>query len=84
MKQKDIALIVVIVFISGLLSFFISKTLFASPDKRSQEVEVILPISAQWASPDKRFFNDKSIDPTRTITITNNNNTDPFSDNSSQ
>lgn len=79
MKQKDIVLIIVIVFISGLLSFFVSKQLFASPDKRSQEVEVVLPISSQWSSPDRRFFNDKSIDPTRTITITDNNNTEPFS-----
>lgn len=79
MKQKDIALIILIVAVAGLLSFFISKQLFAAPKDRQQEVEVVQPISADFPKPDERYFNDRAFDPTQTITIGGNNNPDPFS-----
>lgn len=78
MKQKDIALIIVVVFISAIVSLVVSKFLFASKN-RQQQVEVVQPISADFASPDKRYFNDKSFDPTELITIGNNTNPHPFS-----
>ena len=78
MKQKDIALIIVIVAISALISFFVSKTLITSPKDRQQEVEVVQPITADFATPDKLYFNNQAFDPTRTITIQQNANPDPF------
>jgi hypothetical protein len=71
MKQKDIALILVVVFISAVASFVVSNMIFASPSNRQQQVEVV-------DSPDVRYFNNNSIDPTQLIQIGNNNNTNPF------
>ncbi len=81
MKRKDIALIIVIVFISAILSLFVSKAIFATPKNRHQEVEVVQPITADFPQPDKRYFNSSSFDPTKLITIGQNANPDPFSGN---
>ncbi len=78
MKQKDIAIIIVVVFVSGLLSYFISNALFASPDNLTTEVEVVEPITADFPEPDTRYFNTNSINPTQTITIGDGQNQQPF------
>lgn len=78
MKQKDIAVIVVVVFVSAVLSYFLSNALFASPDNLQTEVEVVEPITADFPEPDKRYFNDNSINPTQTITIGDGQNQQPF------
>jgi len=78
MKQKDIALILVIVFFSAILSFAVSKFLFTSSKDRQQEVEVVYAISSDFPEPDKRYFNSKSINPTQLIEIGNSSNPDPF------
>lgn len=79
MKQKDVALILVIVFISAVVSFFVSSTIFGSPSNRQQQAEVVDPITSSFPNPDPRYFNSNSIDPTQLIQIGNNNNTNPFS-----
>jgi hypothetical protein len=84
MKQKDIALIVIIVIISAILSLFISKAIFASPKNRQQQVEVVQPMSANLPKPDSRYFNSSAFDPTQLITIGQNSNPDPFSGSSTQ
>jgi len=78
MKQKDVALIIVIVFISAVVSLVVSRLLFASPQSQQQEVQVVPAITANFPSPDGRYFNNNSIDPTQLIQIGNNNNTNPF------
>lgn len=78
MKQKDIALIVVIVVISAVISIVVSKFVFATPQNRQQQVEVVAPISARFIDPDPTYFNSSSVDPTKIITITQNANTNPF------
>jgi hypothetical protein len=79
MKQKDIVLVIVIVFISGVLSIVISNKLFASPKNRQEKVEIVDPITAEFQTPDKKYFNESSIDPTQLIKIGDgNSNTDPF------
>jgi hypothetical protein len=84
MKQQDIALIIMIVAIAGVLSFFVSKQLFAPPKNRQQGVEVVQPITANFSKPDERYFNSQAFDPTQTITIGQNSNPDPFSGSSQQ
>ncbi|HSX36512.1 MAG TPA: hypothetical protein VLG13_00085 [Patescibacteria group bacterium] len=80
MKQKDIALIAVVVVASAILSIVASKFIFAPPKNRQQPVEVVQPISSDFQIPDSRYFNSKSIDPTKLITIGGDNtNPDPFS-----
>jgi hypothetical protein len=79
MKQKDIALILVIVFASAVLSFFVSNLIFGSAKNRQQQVEVVQPITANFPKPDSRYFNKDAFDPTKQITIGQNTNPDPFS-----
>jgi hypothetical protein len=81
MKQKDITLIIVVVFISGVFSFVLSNYLFGSAKNRQERVEVVQPITAEFTQPSNKYFNDKSIDPTKLITIGDNNNNQPFNSN---
>lgn len=78
MKQKDIALIAVIVIISGMLSFFVSHLLFAPPKNRQQKVEVVDLITTDFSLPSNKYFNTQSIDPTQLILIGNSSNLTPF------
>ena len=82
MKQKDIALIAVIVFISAIMSLLVSNVIFASPKNRQQQVEVVQPITSDFPTPDVRYFNAGAFDPAKPITIGGSPNTNPF--NSSQ
>jgi hypothetical protein len=79
MKQKDIALVVVMVIISAAISLTVSKLFFGSPANREQQVEVVQPITANFPAPDKHYFNKDAFNPTKLITIDPNANTNPFS-----
>lgn len=80
MKQKDIVLIIVVVFISGVFSLVLSNYLFSSPRNRQEKVEVVEPITAEFDTPEKddKYFNAQAIDPTQIIRIGDNNNQQPF------
>lgn len=78
MKQKDIALIVIVVFFSGVISILLSNTFISSGKNRQIEVEKVEAISPAFNEPDSRYFNKESINPTRIISIDKNNNTEPF------
>ena len=79
MKQKDIALIIVIAAFSAIISFFISGKIFVTPTNRQQKVEVVDVISPEFQKPSDKYFNSSSIDPTQLVTIGDNNNPNPFS-----
>jgi len=79
MKQKDIALIIVIAFISAIVSFVASNKIFVTPSNRQQQVEVVDSINSSFQTPSTKYFNSNSIDPTQTPSIGNDNNQDPFS-----
>jgi hypothetical protein len=78
MKQKDIALIILIAGIAGIISFFVSRAMFSSHSQRSQQAAVVDAISTDFTSPSSKYFNTNSIDPTQLIQIGNNNNNNPF------
>jgi len=78
MKQKDIAMIIVIAAVSAIISLVVSRLLFTTPHNQQQRVEVVPAITASFPNPDSRYFNSNSIDPTQLIQIGNNNNTNPF------
>lgn len=71
MKQKDIALIIVVAVVSAVVALVLSNILFGSPSRSQQKAEVVDPITANFPAPDQRYFNGDSIDPTQTITIGN-------------
>lgn len=78
MKQKDLALIIMIAVISGAVSFAASHFIFATPKNRQQQVAVVDQITPDFATPDSKFFNNKSIDPAKLIEVGGNNNPNPF------
>lgn len=83
MKQKDIALILVIAVVSGVLSFIVSGKIFVTPENRSQKVEVVDKISTDFQQPSEKYFNDTSVDPSQSVEVGENNNQAPF-DNAGQ
>ena len=83
MKQKDIATILVIAFISAIFSILLSGKLFDSPKGRSTQVEVVQKITPDFPTPStdpkfKKYFNEQSVNPTKLIQIGDNSNTKPF------
>jgi hypothetical protein len=78
MKQKDLALILVIIFVSVVVSLFISNEIIVPSKNRQQEVDVVQPITTNFPKADSRYFNSTSIDPTQIIVIGQNSNTNPF------
>lgn len=78
MKQKDIALIILIAGISGLVSFTFSHLIFSTPQARQQKVALVDKITPEFATPSTQFFNSQSIDPTQFINVQNSNNSNPF------
>lgn len=81
MKQKDIALIIIIAAISGIASFFISGAVFAPAKDRQQNVEVVDAITSDFPEPSKDYFNSNSVDPTQLIQIGTSTNPSPFNGN---
>jgi hypothetical protein len=78
MKQNDIALIIVIAFISAVISFFVSNKIFVTPANREQKVQVVDKINSQFQIPSSKYFNSNSIDPTQSSQIGTGNNQNPF------
>jgi hypothetical protein len=78
MKQKDIALIILVAGISGVISFTVSQILFTTPQNRQQKVAVVDQITSQFTTPNSQFFNSQSINPAQSIEVQNSNNSNPF------
>lgn len=76
MKQKDIAILLVIVFVAAVISFLISNKFFSS--KGEIEVESVDSISAEFATPSNKHFNNQSVNPSALVEIGNSTNPDPF------
>jgi len=77
MKQKDIAMIIIVVFVSGVISFFISG-LVIGPSSNLQKGVAVDKISPVFSPPDTKYFNTSSIDPTQLIHIGTGSNQNPF------
>jgi hypothetical protein len=78
MKQKDIALIIVVSFISAIFSYILSNAIVGSPSSKREKVEVVEAITSDFTQPDKRYFNPDSVNPTQIIQIGNNPNNSSF------
>ena len=82
MKQKDIALIIVMVFISAVISLIVSRWIFASPQNRKQTAEIVDVIQPEFAAPSLKYFNADAVNPTKQIQIGDTSNPNPFNTNS--
>jgi flagellar basal body-associated protein FliL len=78
MKQKDLALIMIMVFISIVVALVVSRWVFSSPQNREQTAEVVDVISPDFSLPSSKYFNAESINPTQQIEIGDTNNPNPF------
>ena len=81
MKKNDIALIVLIVSISLVGTYFIAKAIIGEPKNSAVSAEVVEPISADIVQPSNKIFNKDAINPTVNIQIGNSANQQPFSGN---
>jgi hypothetical protein len=77
MKQKDIVVIIVVVFVAAFASFFLSR-IFFGPQTKDQKVEKVEAISTEFPYPNDKYFNENSLNPAQSVEITNNNNSNPF------
>lgn len=78
MKQKDIALVAVVAIFSLIIALVVSNVLFSSTGSRNLTAEKVDPISSTFVQPDKKYFNDQSVDPTQLIRIDEYKNPTPF------
>ncbi len=78
MKKKDLVTIVTVAVISAVVSFVLSGILISSPKNRQTNVEVVSPISTEFTRPPEKYFNELSNNPTQTIQIGEENNSNPF------
>lgn len=78
MKQKDFALILVMVFISAVIALVMSRWLFASPKNTKQTAEAVDVIEPEFTLPSSKYFNANSVNPTQQIEIEPHENTNPF------
>lgn len=83
MKQKDIAVLALVIVVSGIISLFISKYIFDKPANRQQQVESVDVITAKFTQPSTAYFNSNSIDPTQTINVNSNSNNNIFGNSNS-
>jgi hypothetical protein len=77
MKQKDYALIAILVIVSGTASLLVSRILF-NASKHQLKAEVVDVITSDFISPPKKYFNAESINPTQSIQIGGSGNSNPF------
>ncbi len=78
MKKNDLAAIVLIVALAGVIAYFAANAVIGTPQNAPVSVEKVTPISDSFPAPDSRVFNDKSIDPTVEITGNGQSTDTPF------
>jgi hypothetical protein len=77
-KRNDIALLILIVSITLVISFFVVKAVFGEPQKTAVKVEKVDEISSSIVQPSKSIFNKDAINPTVVIQIGSPANNQPF------
>lgn len=78
MKKNDLAALVVIVVVAGIISYFVANALIGKPETKPVEVEQVTAIAPTFPAPDSRVFNDKAIDPTVEINKDGQVSNQPF------
>ena len=78
MKKNDIAVILAVAVFAAIFSLVLSNFLFTPKSTKQLKAQKIDSISADFAQPDKRFFNEESVNPTQLIKIGDSSSTQPF------
>lgn len=69
MKKSDIATLVLVVVVVGVLVFFSLKLILGTQTAKPVDVEVAKPIAADVIPPSSSIFNKDAINPTVPISI---------------
>jgi hypothetical protein len=78
MKKSDIAILVLIVSLTLVITFLIVKAVFGEAKNGTTKVEKADAISASIVNPSPKVFNHDAINPTVVIQIGNPANQQPF------
>ena len=78
MKKNDLALIILLVSLTLVGSYFALNAIIGDPKANTQTVERVPAISSEVPEPSKDVFNEKAIDPAVVIEIGNPSNQQPF------
>lgn len=78
MKKTDIALLILVVALSGLITYFIANALMGSSKQLSATVTVVEPITPDIELPRSSVFNASAINPGVQIRIGDSSNQQPF------
>lgn len=81
MRKNDIALIVLIVSVSLVATYFVARAIIGEPKNDLVQVEVVEPIAPDIVQPSPQIFNKDAINPTVNIEIGNSANEQPFGGN---
>lgn len=79
MKKSDLAAIVVLVAVSGIIAYFVANAVIGQPKNNPVQVEKVTKIGPSFPAPDPRVFNEKAIDPTVQIQGSGQATDRPFS-----
>lgn len=80
MKQKDLALFMVVGIVSAVMSILISGVLITPKKDKIQKAEVVEAITSSFETPTNsdKFFNKDAINPTKRIEIGDSTNPTPI------
>ena len=78
MKQQDVALLIIVIAVSFGFSMLFGKMIIKPPSDQEAKVEVVEAINVDFPPADPSVFNDSAINPTRPITIGNDQNQNPI------
>lgn len=81
MKQKDVAMILIVAFVSAAVAFVVSNWLFGGQKAGEQTTEIIDVISDDFSQPPEKYFNANAVNPTKLIEIGGESNPSPFGNN---
>ncbi len=76
-KSKDTLLLGLLIIVVAAISYVVTNSLFGTKNLVTK-VEVVEPISADFNYLDKPYFTKDAINPTKDITINENNNLTPL------
>ena len=78
MKSKELPILVFLVLLIAVLSYLVSTKVFNSKSALTTKVEVVQPVSSSFDYQNKPYFSGNPLNPTKDITVTDNNNQKPL------
>ena len=78
MKKNEIALLILIVGVAGLIAFFVGNSVFGRKVSKPVTVETAKQISPDLVDPSSQIFNENAINPTVPIKIGGGDGSAPF------